>query len=433
MNALLLEEQKRLQKIAVNSSYFMLAVVIFLGHSLLSNNSLLASEINVSKTSLLNSNLPIESIPIKIEKDINLFAEKKAWESSIRTKYKNTLLSFVEPGVVHVKFTKTINSQPIKINVIQVSRKVNPNIEFLPALASDSLQRKATIRTIAQRNNSIVAVNGTYFKPQTGVPLGTLMIDKKLMTGPVYNRVALGIGKSDFKMSRLDLNASIISGEMNIKLDNINQPRMSVGHTILYNRDWGQYSPPPPKYGTNITVENNKITKISYGSIEIPEEGYIISGPKSKLEPLFNATSVNLDIKMLPQWEDIDHIISGGPFLVRNGNLFVDIKDQKLLSIGGQNPRTAIGYTKDGDLVLATVDGREATSVGMNIYDLAKLMKSIGCDNAMNLDGGGSSIMYVKGKVVNNPSIKGGIAISNAFTVSISSTPNAISYNYKEE
>ena len=67
---------------------------------------------------------------------------------------------------------------------------------------------------------------------------------------------------------------------------------------------------------------------------------------------------------------------------------------------------------------MVTVDGREHASVGMTLGELARMMKSFGCINAMNLDGGGSTVMYVQGKVVNSPAQKGGIPISNALTIS---------------
>ena len=91
---------------------------------------------------------------------------------------------------------------------------------------------------------------------------------------------------------------------------------------------------------------------------------------------------------------------------------------QKLGSIGGKNPRTAIGYTGDNNLIMVTVDGREGSSVGMTLMQLAGFMKSIGCVNAMNLDGGGSTVMYVDGAVVNNPQVRGGITLSNALVLS---------------
>ena len=91
---------------------------------------------------------------------------------------------------------------------------------------------------------------------------------------------------------------------------------------------------------------------------------------------------------------------------------------QKLQSIGGRNPRTAIGYTEDNNLVLVAVDGREGSSVGLTLVELAKLMKTLGCTNAINLDGGGSTVMYIKGQIVNHPHQPGGIALSNALVIS---------------
>ena len=91
---------------------------------------------------------------------------------------------------------------------------------------------------------------------------------------------------------------------------------------------------------------------------------------------------------------------------------------QKLQSIGGRNPRTAIGYTKDNDLILLTADGREGSSVGLTLNELAYFMKSLGCVNAINLDGGSSTVMYVNGTIVNKPQNTGGIALSNAIVIS---------------
>ena len=114
----------------------------------------------------------------------------------------------------------------------------------------------------------------------------------------------------------------------------------------------------------------------------------------------------------------VKHIISGGPYLVKNGEVFVDMTAQKLGAIGGRNPRTAIGYTADNNLVLVAVDGREGSSIGMTLNELARFMQSIGCVGAINLDGGGSTVMYVNGSVVNSPHQKGGIPLSNAVVLS---------------
>ncbi len=309
--------------------------------------------------------------------------------------------------------------RPVRLNVIEADLNVNPKLRVEPVLASTTLSRKASITAMAKRNNSLVAVNGAFFLPQTGCPLGTMMVNKKLYTGPVFNRVAMGIFDNGFAMDRVKLNATIKSGWNTIKLDNINQPRMSIAYTIAYTPDWGQLSPTTPKNGVQIVVSNNNITSITKSRVQIPKDGYVIVGPASVLGSLKVKEKISLDIKTLPDWENVNHIISGGPYLVKDGKVYVDIQDQKLLAIGGRNPRTAIGYTKDNHFIIVTADGREGSSIGLTLKELAYYMQKIGCVNAMNLDGGGSTVMYVKGYITNKPPVKGGIALSNALTIAM--------------
>ena len=122
-------------------------------------------------------------------------------------------------------------------------------------------------------------------------------------------------------------------------------------------------------------------------------------------------------MKINPEWREVNHIISGGPYLVKNGEIYVDMTEQKLASIGGRNPRTAIGYTKDNTLIMLTADGREGSSIGLTLNELARLMKELGCINAMNLDGGGSTVMFINGKIVNKPAVYGGIPLSHTLMI----------------
>ncbi len=417
MNTMLADNQKNMGKIINHSLYFTVLLAVFSSQSLMINLNPTAIGNEAIKTAYTGAAATQQKqINIK-EQTRSLTEEKQRWESMLRQRYRNGAILTITDGVKHIRMVRYINSRPVKINIIEVNTKLNPNIEIAPTLASTNLKHRATIRTIAKRNNSIAAVNGTYFKPQNGIPLGTLMIDKKVYTGPIHNRVAMGIGKNEFKMAQVQFNSTLRAGRENLKIDNINQPRMLSTYILLYTKDWGQMSPTPPKYGVNIAIQNGKITTISNGSIAIPDEGYIISGPKAKLEPFFNARKIELDIKMVPEWDNIDHIISGGPYLIKDGAVYIDVTAQKLGAITGKNPRTAIGYTANNEFIMVTVDGREKASVGMTLGELARMMKGFGCINAMNLDGGGSSVMYVNGKVVNSPAQTGGIPISNALTI----------------
>jgi exopolysaccharide biosynthesis protein len=92
-----------------------------------------------------------------------------------------------------------------------------------------------------------------------------------------------------------------------------------------------------------------------------------------------------------------------------------------------RHPRTAIGITKDKHLLLVTVDGRSAEAQGMTTEELAQLMQALGCTEALNLDGGGSTTMWISGKgtegIVNYPSDnkvydqKGERAVANSILV----------------
>ena len=348
------------------------------------------------------------------EKQVN---QELLFEQEIADKYQNYRVTEVEKGVKHVRMIKYYNNRPVRINIVELSPGLNDSLVIEPSTASTTLAAKTKISAIANRENAIVAINGGYFKPQTGVPLGTLMINKKIYTGPIYDRVAMGIFDNGFEMARVKLDAVLQTNIGGLKIDNVNQPRMLSVHTIVYTPDWGEYSPPTPKYGKQIVVEDGKITKVTYGRSKIPQNGFVVVGPEKKLNTIVNARKLKLKLNINPEWRDVNHIISGGPYLVKNGEVFVDMTAQKLGSVGGRNPRTAIGYTKDNNLIMLTADGREGSSIGLTLMELANLMKDLGCVNAMNLDGGGSTVMYVNGQVVNKPAVQGGIPLSHTLTV----------------
>lgn len=339
------------------------------------------------------------------------------FNQQIARKYRYGTICTLSDGLKHIRMTRYYQGRPVRLNIIETDLSINPELNIAPVIASDKLQRKASITSMARKSNSIAAVNGAFFKPQTGCPLGTLMIDGKIYTGPIHNRVAMGFFDSSYAMGRVQLNACVKKGFDSITIDNINQPRMLCTNVIVYTPDWGDYAPITPKYGVQISVSNNRVVSVSPTRAMIPENGYVLVGPQSKLGNLKIDDKLTLDIKTSPEWKNVKHIISGGPYLVKEGEVFVDMTAQKLGCIGGRNPRTAIGYTKDNHVIIVTADGREGSSIGLTLNELARFMQSLGCVNAMNLDGGGSTVMYVNGNIVNKPPVKGGIALSNVIGI----------------
>ena len=103
---------------------------------------------------------------------------------------------------------------------------------------------------------------------------------------------------------------------------------------------------------------------------------------------------------------DVDDAIHAGPVLMHNGEIRITTNEEVFFgsSIPKIHPRTAAGYRKNGELVLLVIDGRQVNSRGVDLMELAIIMKDLDCIEAINLDGGGSSAMVVDGKLLNRPS-----------------------------
>lgn len=110
------------------------------------------------------------------------------------------------------------------------------------------------------------------------------------------------------------------------------------------------------------------------------------------------------DISSAKYWE-FSEALSAGPILFAEGASHVTSDEEVFFdtAIPNVHPRTAIGYTSEGDLLLLIIDGRQSDSRGVNLDELAKIMKDIGAVEALNLDGGGSSSIYANGRLLNKP------------------------------
>lgn len=124
-------------------------------------------------------------------------------------------------------------------------------------------------------------------------------------------------------------------------------------------------------------------------------------GPKfgTRLNNLKPGAVLQIITETTPDLTGVKMAVGGGPTLIRNGTI------SQWSGIQLRHPRSAIGWNKDS-IFLVEVDGRQNNlSVGMSFPELANyLATKLGCDNAMNLDGGGSATLWVLGNVMNSPS-----------------------------
>ncbi len=116
----------------------------------------------------------------------------------------------------------------------------------------------------------------------------------------------------------------------------------------------------------------------------------------------------------------ISEVVSGKPRVITDGNVVQDYDCG--FHICALHPRTVVGLTEDrGTLILLVVDGRSGRSAGMNGGELGATMREFGAHQAVNLDGGGSTTLYIEGEggVVNRPSGGGERSVMNHLGVRV--------------
>jgi exopolysaccharide biosynthesis protein len=355
-------------------------------------------------------------------------------------------------GVEHLIVSKGNENGLVTAHVLKVdlnkadvspalARKDKPNVLqsfvslFSPWKApnDDSHFYRARVSTIAEEQQAVAAVNGTYFA-YTGRPLGTLLIDKELVSSPIYDRTALIIDddhKTYIDTVLVDCYFISVNGVKYV-IGGVNQGR-DQGTVVLYTPAWGEQTG-TGNDGAELIVAGSVVKEIKPGNSAIPQDGYVISLSGAPAQFINDNVKVgdklDVHIKVVPYTSSpasIRHMISGGPRLVKEGIVYVSKNEEKFKSdiAQGRAARTAVGITKDDKLLLVTVDGLprdrsardDRSSIGVTLEELAGLMINLGAVEAMNLDGGGSTTMWIDGKVVNKPATGYEQYVSNALVI----------------
>ncbi len=303
------------------------------------------------------------------------------------------------------------------------------------AQAKDEIVGAETTSSMATRRNALVAINGGYFRttgPARGEPVGALTIRGKVLSEPVKNRAALAV-RDDGQRIRAAITHSAVTatvtadGKAAQPINGINRPA-EKGELILFTPEFHRTTLTETDVAEAI-IEKNRVARVFDGAGDhaIPRAGMVISAHGKTREwaraHLRVGTRIGLNIRTkaepsLPFTPDF--ILGGGPQLVAAGRKVFSAESARYSDslYKQRHPRTAIGWRPDGKLVLVVVDGRQKSSVGMTMDELAGLMLELGCVGAMNLDGGGSTTMVIKNKIVNSPSdITGERPVSDALMI----------------
>ena len=288
--------------------------------------------------------------------------------------------------------------------------------------AHDKIVGTETTSSIASRHGALAATNGGYFRtdgPYRGEPAGIVLRAGRVLSEPSRRRPGLAVAnrgsRTRLAVVDVDLRTEVAaSWGARLRIDGINRPRLA-NELILFTPEFDRTTMTGPE-GTEAIIERSRVVAIlaEKGDAEIPRAGWVLSahGTAASWIRANLRKGARLELRTDVRFSPCpafppEFIIGGGPRLVRGGKPAA-AGDPGIYGAGfadARHPRTAAGVRADGRILLVTVDGRQPErSVGMTIAELTALLIELGAVEAINMDGGGSTTMAVRGRVVNSPS-----------------------------
>jgi hypothetical protein len=334
------------------------------------------------------------------------------------------------PGLVLTKINDNSDpSHPEQIRVLTLDPSKAVTLDLV--LAGGSLPGRAGTSTMGSTNGALAAINGD-FNVDPGTPLHNYATDGSAVMTGFQNGASFAISKDEAR-------TYVESAKMRVDAQNMTtKKRFSVvewnhgdpqGDDIEGYTKVGGSADRPPTSGCFVRLtragkihwatsqqgvyRDFKVTAVKCQSkrMGFQKKGALILATNhngglgvATLRNLARGTVLRLrwDMVGAARWTGVMDVVGGMPLLVKNG---VNVAKSCSSYFCSRNPRTGIGTTADGHILLVTVDGRNpGVSVGMTLIGFADYMKSLGAVYAVNLDGGGSTTMWVAGQgIVNKP------------------------------
>ena len=356
----------------------------------------------------------------------------------------------VGPGIIHHHEYR--EAGPWHLHVLEIDLSQDwVHLETIKAADRLSAYEKTSSmagRSDAETHRVVGAINGDFYA-SGGIPIGAQVVDGILLKRPCTTRSVFGCAPQ--KIPFIDIvsfGGQIIAADsFSVDIDGLNETR-ETNKLAMYNSYFGSTTQ-TNYWGTEITgeylggqpavndtvrilaVAKDSVVAEGHGDNTIPDNGVVISGHGLACsflnDHVFVGDTLSLVLQLPPVSEAILQLIGGTPRLIRDGSATVEWQnegtDQSFAT--DRHPRTAVGFSQDSTKVyFITVDGRQAGySVGMSLYELADYMLEWGIHQGLNLDGGGSTTMMVRGALINRPSdASGERTVANAL-LAISTAP----------
>lgn len=281
-----------------------------------------------------------------------------------------------------------------------------------PLLPPEGLSTLAPLAAMTG-GNAVAAINGGFFTTTgygRGSPIGTLLVDGTLVSEPMRGRTCLGWNRDNLAtFGPTNFSGRVFAdafGER--KLATLN--RFTKGDAlVLFTPHFGRRTPSSGSVpAAEAVLRDGRCLEVRQGSGgDIPAGARVLAGYGAQaptVAALRPGDAVRVEMTLNegdPLWGKMDHIVQGGPFLIFGGEIQNDPENLSDSVTLRRHPRSVIGLTGNGQWVFFVGDGRNPFhSVGFTLREVSEILRELHVDYALNLDGGGSSELLVKGKRV---------------------------------
>ena len=288
-----------------------------------------------------------------------------------------------------------------------------PGLSLRPMLSGASgsgTVGTAPLSATAQRSQGIAAINGGFFNRNNRLPLGAIRSSDRWLSGPILNRGAFGWNDSgEITVGRLKLQETLTVGNQQLVMQSTNSGYVGAG-VARYTPDWGRNYSTIIDRETVVTVRNDEVVSQKQiakagQTTSIPSDGYllVVRADAAVLNLLAVGTKFEIAAQTQPdEFSRFAQVLGAGPLLIKNRQVVLDAASEKFSAnfIQEAAPRSVIATTEQGKLLLLTVHNR-VSGTGPTLAEVAEVMRQLGVVNALNLDGGSSTTLYLGGQILN--------------------------------
>lgn len=353
----------------------------------------------------------------------------------------STVVDTIAPGLVHTYAVR--GEGPWRLQVLRIDLHAQYAVRSVRAL--DSLRGRETVTAMVDRARRAghkvrAAINADFFDLKTGESVNNQVSDGQIWRALAWSgapHVSMKSARGQFGITRDGrpvIERFVFAGTVRAEnrqwaLDGVNVPPANEQGLVLWTHDAnGRTRADSANSARELRVE--LVSGSWRDSLTVrpllppatadseplrPSEAALVAygAARFRLDSILANSAFTVHPRWMPGDGVIEQLIGGWPVVLRDNISMVERSASQEFTApsnaNARHPRSLIGFDADtSHLFLVVIDGRSAASVGVTLAEAAALLRELGVSHALNLDGGGSSALWLNGRIVNTPSDKTG-------------------------